>query len=475
MPGITVTGSDGAPGMDNGTIMVRGVGTLNTATPYILIDGVEAGTLNALDPEDIASISVLKDASSAAIYGSKASNGVILVTTKRGQSGAPKVTYSGFFGTQNATALMERMNSADAAYYYNQALARSGKAARFSDEAIQKFRDGSDPYNYPNTDWYGLAYKTAYQNRHNLSVNGGNEFVKYLASAGYLKQSSILPNAGREQFNARTNLDMIISKRITAHLNLSYIQNNYMDASSAYYGGSSDQIIRLLNRIAPWIPNKNEDGSYGTVSDGNPMAWLDSGMSVKRNNSNFTGMIGLDYQIFDDLKLTVQGAYIDNSQRYTYFQKFIQYNPNKSSEPNFLDLRHYNWNRTNFDAILNYDKTVGEHNFKVMTGWHTERYKYLEDYLYRKNFPNNELTDMNAGDASTQKNSGYSRELTMVSYFGRFNYDYAGRYLFEANFRADASSRFAEGHRWVTSPHSLQHGVSLKKLSWPAPRTGSTT
>lgn len=283
-------------------------------------------------------------------------------------------------------------------------------------------------------------------------MNGGNEFVKYLASAGYLKQSSILPNAGREQFNARTNLDMIISKRITAHLNLSYIQNNYMDASSAYYGGSSDQIIRLLNRIAPWIPNKNEDGSYGTVSDGNPMAWLDSGMSVKRNNSNFTGMIGLDYQIFDDLKLTVQGAYIDNSQRYTYFQKFIQYNPNKSSEPNFLDLRHYNWNRTNFDAILNYDKTVGEHNFKVMTGWHTERYKYLEDYLYRKNFPNNELTDMNAGDASTQKNSGYSRELTMVSYFGRFNYDYAGRYLFEANFRADASSRFAEGHRWGYFP-----------------------
>lgn len=452
MPGITVTASDGAPGMDGGTIMVRGVGTLNTATPYILIDGVEAGNLNSLDPEDIASISVLKDASSAAIYGSKASNGVILVTTKRGQNGAPKVSYSGYFGIQNATALMERMNSADAAYYYNQALARSGKAARFSDEAIQKFRDGSDPVNYPNTDWYDLAYKTAFQNRHNVSVNGGNEYVKYLASAGYLKQTSILPNAGREQFNARTNLDMVLSKRLTAHLNLSYIQNNYKDASSAYYGGSSDQVIRLLNRIAPWIPNKNEDGSYGTVSDGNPMAWLDSGMSVKRNNRNFTGMIGLDYQIINDLKLTVQGAYIDNSQRYNYFQKFIQYNPNKASEPNFLDVRHYDWHRTNFDAFLNYDKTVAEHNFKVMAGWHTERYKYLEDYLYRKGFPNNELTDMNAGDASTQKNNGYTRELTMVSYFGRFNYDYAGRYLFEANFRADASSRFAEGHRWGYFP-----------------------
>ena len=452
LPGITVTGASGAPGLDGGLILVRGVGTLNSASPYILIDGVEAGTLNSLDPQDIASISVLKDASSAAIYGSKASNGVILVTTKRGQNGAPKVNYSGFFGIQNATALMERMNSADAAYYYNKALERSGKAPRFTEEAIQKFRDGSDPYNYPNTDWYKLAFKTAWQNRHNVNVTGGNEFVKYLASAGYLKQSSILPNAGREQFNARANLDMVLSKRITAHLNLAYIQNNYRDASSAYAGGSSDQIIRQLNIIAPWIPYKKEDGSYGTVSDGNPMAWLESGMTVNRNNRNFTGMIGIDYQVFKDLKLTLQGAYVDASRRYSYFQKFIQYNANKATDPNKLEIGHYDWHRTTFDAFLNYDKSVAKHNFKAMLGWHTERYKYLPDWMYRKNFPNNDLTDMDAGDASTQKNSGYTRELTMVSYFGRLNYDYAGRYLFEANFRSDASSRFAKEHRWGFFP-----------------------
>ena len=452
LPGVTVTGASGAPGLDGGLILVRGVGTLNSASPYILIDGVEAGTLNSLDPQDIASISVLKDASSAAIYGSKASNGVILVTTKRGQNGAPKVNYSGFFGIQNATALMERMNSADAAYYYNKALERSGKAPRFTEEAIQKFRDGSDPYNYPNTDWYKLAFKTAWQNRHNVNVTGGNEFVKYLASAGYLKQSSILPNAGREQFNARANLDMVLSKRITAHLNLAYIQNNYRDASSAYAGGSSDQIIRQLNIIAPWIAYKKEDGSYGTVSDGNPMAWLESGMTVNRNNRNFTGMIGIDYQVFKDLKLTLQGAYVDASRRYSYFQKFIQYNANKATDPNKLEIGHYDWHRTTFDAFLNYDKSVAKHNFKAMLGWHTERYKYLPDWMYRKNFPNNDLTDMNAGDASTQKNSGYTRELAMVSYFGRLNYDYAGRYLFEANFRSDASSRFAKEHRWGFFP-----------------------
>ena len=452
MPGITITGTNGAPGMDGGSIRVRGVGTLNNASPYILVDGVETSNLNSLDPQDIESISVLKDAASAAIYGSKASNGVVLITTKRGVSGKPRVSYSSYYGISNATMLMDRMNSADAATYYNMALARSGKKAVFTDEDIQKFRDGSDPYGHPNTDWYDLAYKTGFQHRQSVNATGGNEYARYMASAGYLKQSSVLPNAGREQFNFRTNLDLNVSKSVTAHMNLSYIHNNYTDASSAYYGGSSDQIIRLLNRIAPWIPNKIEDGSYGTISDGNPMAWLDSGMNVKRKNQNINALLGLDWQIYSDLKLTVQGAYVDNTQRYEYFQKFIQYNPNKASEPNHLNVNNYEWHRLNFDAFLNYTKNVAEHHFKGMAGWHTERYKYNEDNTYRKSFPNNELTDMNAGDASTQTNGGYTRELSMVSWFGRFNYDWNDRYLFEANIRGDASSRFAKDHRWGYFP-----------------------
>lgn len=319
MPGITVTGTAGAPGMDGGSIRVRGVGTLNNASPYILVDGVETSNINSIDPQDIESISVLKDAASAAIYGSKASNGVVLITTKRGTSGKPRLSYNSYYGFSNATKLMDRMGSAENATYYNQALARSGKSPAFSDEDIQKFRDGSDPYGHPNTDWYDLAYKTGFQHRQSVNVTGGNQYVRYMASAGYLKQSSVLPNAGREQFNGRTNLDINLSKSVTAHMNLSYIHNNYTDPSSAYYGGGSDQIIRLLNRIAPWVPNKNEDGSYGTVSDGNPMAWLDSGMNVKRYNQNFNGLLGVDWQIYKDLKLTVQGAYISDSQRYNYF------------------------------------------------------------------------------------------------------------------------------------------------------------
>lgn len=451
MPGVAITGTNGAPGQDAGKIRVRGIGTLNEAGPYILVDGIETGTLSAVDPNDIESISVLKDAASAAIYGSKAANGVVLITTKRGKTGQTKISYSGYLSFQNATNMIERMGSYEYASLLNQALEAEGMSKRFNDTELQKFKDGNDPL-YPDTDWYDLAYKTGVQHRHNVNINGGSENVKYMASLGYLNQTGILPNARREQFNARTNLDMKINKRLSARMNLSFIKNDYSDASSAYYGGSSDQIIRQLNLIAPWIVARYDDGTWGTISDGSPIAWLDSGMKVNRDNYNFSGMAAVDYEIFDGLKLTLQGAYVNNLQNYNYFQKYIKYNENKESDPSQLDERFYKWDRTNYDALLNYNKNFGKHNIKGLLGWHTEKYNYKYQKAVRKKFPNNELTDMNAGDASTQSNEGYTAELAMISWFARINYDFAGKYLLEANIRADASSRFAEGHRWGYFP-----------------------
>ena len=451
MPGVAITGTNGAPGQDAGTIRVRGIGTLNEAGPYILVDGIETGTLSAVDPHDIESISVLKDAASAAIYGSKAANGVVLITTKRGKTGQTKISYSGYLSFQNATNMIERMGSYEYASLLNQALEAEGMSKRFNDTELQKFKDGNDPL-YPDTDWYDLAYKTGVQHRHNVNINGGSENVKYMASLGYLNQTGILPNAGREQFNARTNLDMKINKRLSARMNLSFIKNDYSDASSAYYGGTSEQIIRQLNLIAPWIVARYDDGTWGTISDGSPIAWLDSGMKVNRDNYNFSGMAAVDYEIFDGLKLTLQGAYVNNLQNYNYFQKYIKYNENKESDPSQLDERFYKWDRTNYDALLNYNKNFGKHNIKGLLGWHTEKYNYKYQKAVRKKFPNNEVTDMNAGDASTQSNEGYTAELAMISWFARINYDFAGKYLLEANIRADASSRFAEGHRWGYFP-----------------------
>ena len=454
MPGVTVTAGQGRPGQDGATIRVRGVGTLNTADPYILVDGIETGTMNSVDPNDIESISVLKDAASAAIYGSKASNGVILITTKRGKTGKPRISYSGNIGFQSPTTLVDRISSYDYATLLNQAMTDAGMSPRFDNTELQKFQSGTDPA-YHNNNWYDLAYRTGIQHTHNVNLSGGTDNVKYMGSIGYLHQNGILPNSERQQFNARTNLDMKLTSKLTVRMNLAYIKNDYSDPTSCYNGGgdtASDQIIRQLNRMAPWIVSRYDDGTYGTISDGNPIAWLDLDQTVDRKNQNFSGTIAADYDIMDGLKATLTGSYVNDQQHYVEFQKYIRYNANKESEPNHLDNRYYGWNRTVFDALLNYDKQFGQHGLKALAGWHTEKYNYSYNKSYRKNFPTNDLTDINAGDASTQTNEGYTRELAMISWFARVNYDYAGKYLFEANIRSDASSRFADGHRWGYFP-----------------------
>ena len=288
VPGLQVTNSQGRPGEDNTSMTVRGVGTLNNSSPYILIDGIESGTMNNIDPNDIESISVLKDAASAAIYGSKAANGVILITTKRGKSGKPTISYNGTFGWQVATGHVERMHSADAAEYLNKALQASDKPIRFTPEDIQKFRDGSDPYGHPDTDWQDLAYQgNGFMHQHSASVNGGNDNASYMVSAGYLNQNGIMVHSNREQFNLRSNVDVKLSDKFAVHTSLSYINNKYEDPTNSYVGGGSDQIIRQVNLFAPWVPYKNEDGTYGTLGDGNPIAWLDLDQTIKRRRQNY--------------------------------------------------------------------------------------------------------------------------------------------------------------------------------------------
>lgn len=452
MPGVTITAGQGRPGEDGSNIRIRGVGTLNNASPYILIDGVESGSMNDLDPNDIESISVLKDASSAAIYGSKASNGVILITTKRGKTGAPRISYNGYVGIQNATATIDRVSSADYARLYNRIDDDNNNPHRYSDEDIRLFENGSDPYGHPNTDWNDAAYKTGVLHKHNVSINGGTENARYMASVGYLGQTGILPNSERSQFNGRMNLDVDITKKWHVRMNLSYIKNDYKDPNSNYGGGSSDQIIRQLNILSPMIPIKNEDGTYSSTNDGNPIAWLDSKSTVDKYNQNFTGMLSVDYKILDCLTATVSGAYVNDDQHYKAFVKKINNDPAQAARPNSLTESFTNWTRYNFDALLNFDKQFGDHNLKAMLGYHAEAYDVRYNDMYRENFPNNELDDMNAGATATQTNSGFTRELNMLSYFGRINYDYKGKYLFEANFRADASSRFAPGNRWGYFP-----------------------
>ena len=451
-PGVTVTSGTGRPGQDGSTIRVRGVGTMNTADPYILVDGIETGTLNQIDPNDIESMSVLKDAASAAIYGSKAANGVILITTKRGKAGKPMVSYSGNVSMSNVSTLIDRLSSYDYARLYNQLLVGSGASPRFTDEDLRLFQDGSDPYNHPNTKWTDYIYRTGFMHKHNLNVSGGSEDAKYMASAGFLGQEGTLKNSDRQQFNMRINLDAKLSKKFNMRANMSFIHNDYSEPNASY-GGGYTQFIWQANRMAPWIPYKKEDGTYGSISDGNPAAWIDINSRIYYKQQNFSGALAFDYDIIDGLKFTLQGAYVTNLKETKDYRKECWYDAVNYHGPDQLTEKVDRWSRYTLDALLNYSKTFNsDHNLKAMVGYKLESYDMRHLEAFRKKFPSNIVTDLNGGDSSTQTNSGYSRQQRLLSYFGRINYDYQGKYLFEVDFRADASSRFAKAYRWGHFP-----------------------
>ena len=199
--GVTITQNSGQPGKDNGTIRIRGLGTINNANPLVIVDGIES-SMNNINPNDIESVSVLKDGPSAAIYGSKAANGVILITTKKGGSGKPQLNYTGYAGIQDPTRLPEYMNSYDHAVILNEALKNEWKTQRFSQQDLELFKNGSDPDGHPNTDWLGLLYKgSGLQQSHNLQVTGGTEDVQYMASGGYLGQKGVIKVASSDRYN----------------------------------------------------------------------------------------------------------------------------------------------------------------------------------------------------------------------------------------------------------------------------------
>lgn len=471
MPGVTVKQKSGRPGDDTGEIRIRGVGTLNNSDPMVLVDGVEA-TMNSIDYNDIESVTVLKDAASAAIYGSKASNGVILITTKKGKAGKAVVNYSGSIGWQSATRLPEYAGSPEYAEMYNQALKNDDPknyTPRWTTEEIQKMRDGSDRDNYPNTDWQDLLYTgSGFQTAHNVNVAGGTENVKYMTSIGYMDQEGLIKNSGKKQYSVRTNLDITPVKKLDIGVNLSYTKMDINEPTNSYMSttGGSDQIFRQVNLISPWIAYKKSNGDYGYISDGNPIAWLDLDQKFKRKRAYFLGIGSLKYEIIDGLSLKGILSYKTYTQDENEFRKDIWYDATKYQGPNQMNQKDTFEETVTTDVLLNYNKSFNKvHNLALMGGFHSEYYHYKYTYAYREKFPNNFLGDINAGSTAGAKAEGYTRELAMLSWFGRVNYDYKGKYLFEANMRYDGTSRFAKDNRWGFFP-SLSAGWRISEESF---------
>ena len=451
LPGVSITQSSGQPGADTGTIRVRGTGTLNSADPMILVDGVES-TMDDIDANDIESVTVLKDAASSAIYGSKAANGVILITTKRGKSGKTTISYSANIGVTSATRLPSFFTSAQVAEYWNAALIYEGSDPIYTDEEIQKYKDGSDPENYPNTDWIDLIYKTGFQQTHNVNVSGGNETARYMASVGYQGQDGIIDRFDKNQYNIRLNFDINPMKNMEANFSLSYTQQRVNSPVGSYSSGGVSQILRLVNRISPMVVAQYSDGTYGTVSDGNPLAWIQDGGTQEDKYHNLMAIGSLKYNFLPSLSLKAQVAYKYYMLEREKWTKAVEYNSTYTQGTTSVAVTHSTYDRISADITPEWKQSFGNHNFDVLLGFHSELYTSKYTYAYRSGYPNNSLSDLNAGSASTAVAEGYTNELALMSWFGRINYDYAGKYLFEFDLRRDGSSRFSEDNRWGTFP-----------------------
>ncbi|MGL5272741.1 MAG: SusC/RagA family TonB-linked outer membrane protein [Phocaeicola sp.] len=455
MPGVTIKSSTGQPGLDDGgtQIRVRGTGTFNNASPMVVVDGMES-TMYDLDPNDIESISVLKDAASAAIYGSKAANGVIVVTTKRGKAGKSLVSYAATFGWQSPTRLANYVNSADYARLTNEARANEGYAPLYTAEDIRLFETGESPDTHANTDWLGLFYdQSGFQQTHNLNLSGGSESVRYMVSMGYSDQGGLIRNSEKDKYNIRINLDAKISERLEGAFNMIYTREDI-----TYPGNPKatvdEEIFYVITKLSPMVPCYKANGDYGYIGDGNPIAWLEKGGVKASERNNIQSIGSLKYYLLPELTIKAMATYKLYYGETHHQQNAVRYDASYThGSIDKLTESVYRDDRITGDLLLEYKRTLGKgHNLNALAGYHAELYRnyYLE--AYRENFPNNSLTDLDAAGTLNQTNKGNTRELAMLSYFGRVNYDYMGKYLFEANLRYDGTSRFARGNRWGVFP-----------------------
>lgn len=451
--GLSVVQSSGRPGT-SARVRMRGTGTFSSAgtEPLVLIDGL-SGNMDDIDPDNIESISFLKDAASSSIYGNRAANGVILIETKKGQEGKVNVTYSNSFGWQKPTELPDFLSSWEYATYYNEAMSNMGRSAAYSDEQIQKYRDGSDPDNYPNVNhlkWL-LESGSGFQQRHTLGLRGGSVNTTYNLSLGYWKDEGITKNTDNERYSAL----LTMKNKITESLSLNIGINAYANKYNAPNGEpqSIDGIIGYAVREGPIYAGQKSDGSFGYQDNYSPEAWLAS-TSFVENRSRHANASGELQWATPISGLSLRGkAGVDYYNTYNKsYRANTYFDANKTVGPSKLDVYSADNTYTILELISTYDKKIDKHTFGLLGGISQEVSENRDLSGSRNTFPNNYLYELGTGDASSASNNSNLNEYALISYFGRINYSFNDRYLFEANMRYDGSSRFAKNSRWGFFP-----------------------
>ena len=456
MSGVTVIQRSGRPGQGGGEIRVRGVGSFggedNKSDALVLIDGIP-GSLNDINTEDVESISVLKDASTAAIYGSRAANGVILVTTKTGKEGKISVSYNGYAGFNTATELPEFIDTWQYATLYNEATGREVYTA----SEIQKLKDGSDPDHYSNSRYLDEVFsRKVFQTGHDLTLNGGNAQNKYMVSFGYMRQNGLVEKNDYSRYNARVNLinEIIPRLKLTTRLSGVYGERNEPTGPGTDGTDNMMKIIEFALRHPGIWPSVLSDGTFGVGRDlnGTPPGWIKSSSFYTNPKFSVNANIRLDYTPINDLKVSAIGAYTYTNGEERTYRSTMKLADDLSVSPSMLTHKMTKTIYKTFQATADYNKTINKHSFGVLAGYSWEQQDYTDLQGSRDKFPGNDLPYLNAGSPDNQKSSGGGNAWAIQSIFGRVKYNFDERYLIESTLRYDGSSRFPKNQKYGFFP-----------------------
>ncbi len=474
MPGLFAKNTSGEPGYDDSKLLIRGNNTLGDNSPLVVVDCVadRAGGFSRIDVNDIESVSILKDAS-AAIYGSRAGNGVILITTKRGKSGKTSIGYSFNYGLRSPTILPKMTDAADYATAINDItrLIDKNPVPTYTDAEIQKFRDGSDPINYPNVDLLKEALKSnSVQNRHNITISGGSENVKYFTSLGYQYENNIFKNSASnyKQYNLRSNLDIQATKSLRFFANLAMRQEDRNAPFQSGFGtgelwrnivqGDPRQLLQYPNGLRRAVttggynPLTAVDGSRGY--NRNRASYINADLGFNLDLSKITKGLGVDGRLSIDKSNTFFKSFNKSWTLYTLNNTTGEYDPGKYGPSNALlnESIDQGLGVTGY-ARLSYSRTFNTvHNFSTFVAY--EQYENKYNYLrgQRQDFVSTEVDELFAGDTKVQINDGTAFESARQNYFGRLDYAYAEKYLLQFNWRYDGSQNFPKDNRFGFFP-----------------------
>ena len=442
-PGLTILDQGGAPGASNITTRVRGITTLSGNNPLILVDGLEQSISN-LNPDDIESLSVLKDAAATAIYGSKAATGVILITTKRGKEEPISVTYNGYVGMQQLGNHPQSISTIDYLKQQNIAYVNAGQAAPYSTDLINAYSTSSDRIKYPlANDWYNALYHSAIQYKNNFSISGGTDKFKGLVNVSDFHQDGVLNHFSNNVREIRINTDFTPSSKFKFSFDANYRKIYSTQPQNAY-----NVYYNTLHGAQLTVP-RYPDGGYGISAQGNSPIVCDE-LSGFNNDyfDNLSANIRGDWNIVKNLKFSVQyGITSTFDQNKIFTNAYSVVDETYSSRTKSVSVNSLNEARTNtyletINNLLTYNIKLGNHTVNLLGGY-SQIYNSATNLTgFRNAFFNNSIQALSSGAASSRDNGGSDYTSGLRSYFGRLNYDFGGKYILELNGRYDGSSNF---------------------------------